>query len=175
MAEATKSRGKSSTGNGSRATSGSKKTAAPKRSRSGAKRTSSNSAKAKRSGASRPQARTRSTSGGRNGAAGIKDTAIDRTKTVGHAVAGAASRAKTPLIVGGTALAGAAAAAVIKDRRDAHRSKGPLKLLGSVSVPKLDLREFDLGTVKSVADRVSAYGQQASDIAAAVEKTRNNN
>jgi hypothetical protein len=53
-------------------------------------------------------------------------------------------------------------------------SKGPLKLLGSVSVPKLDLREFDLGTVKSVADRV-AYGQQASDIAAAVEKTRNNN
>jgi hypothetical protein len=54
-------------------------------------------------------------------------------------------------------------------------SKGPLKLLGSVSVPKLDLREFDLGTVKSVADRVSAYGQQASDIAAAVDKTRNNN
>jgi hypothetical protein len=32
-----------------------------------------------------------------------------------------------------------------------------------------------LGTVKSVADRVSAYGQRASDIAAAVEKTRNNN
>ena len=179
MAEATKSRGKSSTGNGSRATSGSKKTAAAKRSRSGAKRTSSerDSAKAKRSGASRPQARTRtrSASGGRNGAAGIKDTAIDRTKVVGHAVAGAASRAKTPLIVGGTAVAGAAAAAVIKDRRDAHRSNGPLKLLGRVSVPKLNMRELDLGTVKSVADRVSAYGQQASDIAAAVEKTRNNN
>jgi hypothetical protein len=177
MAQATKSRGKSSPGNGSRATSGSKKTAASKRSRSGAKRTSSkrDSAQAKRSGASRPQARTQSTSGGRNGAADIKDTAIDRTKAVGHAVAGAASRAKTPLIVGGTALAGAAAAAVIKDRRDAHRSRGPLKLLGSVSVPKLDMRELDLGTVKSVADRVSAYGQRASDIAAAVEKTRNNN
>jgi hypothetical protein len=53
--------------------------------------------------------------------------------------------------------------------------EGPLKLLGSVSVPKLNLREFDLDTVKSVADRVSAYGQQASDIAAAVDKTRNNN
>jgi hypothetical protein len=36
------------------------------------------------------------------------------------------------------------------------------------SLPKLDL-----DTVKQAADRVSAYGQQASDIAAAVERTRN--
>jgi hypothetical protein len=178
MAQATKPRDMSSTGRGgSRAnSSGSKKAAAPKRSRSGAKQTSSQGkrAKSRRAGASRPRAQSRANSGGRNAAAGIKDTAIDRTKAVGHAVAGAASRAKTPLIVGGTALAGAAAAAVIKDRRDANRSNGPLKLLRSMSMPRMDLHELDLGTVKSVADRVSAYGQQASDIAAAVEKTRNN-
>jgi hypothetical protein len=38
------------------------------------------------------------------------------------------------------------------------------------SMPKLDL-----DTVKLAADRVSAYGQQASDMAAAVEKTRKKN
>jgi len=40
---------------------------------------------------------------------------------------------------------------------------------------KLDLGKLDLDTVKSTADRVTAYGQQASDIAAAVEKTRKKN
>jgi hypothetical protein len=40
------------------------------------------------------------------------------------------------------------------------------------SAAKLDLGKLDLNTVKSTADRVSAYGKQASDIAAAVERTR---
>lgn len=39
----------------------------------------------------------------------------------------------------------------------------------------LDLSKLDLDTVKSAAERVSAYGQQASDIATAVEKTRKKN
>ena len=74
---------------------------------------------------------------------------------------------------------GAAAGAVVKDRLAANRSNNPLKRLRGVSMPKtatkLDLSKLDLETVKSAAERVSAYGQQASDIAAAVEKTRKKN
>ena len=91
----------------------------------------------------------------------------------------AASKAKTPLIVGGTALVGAAAGAVIKDRFGTKRSKNPLNRLRGVSLPrpttKLNLSEVDLDKVKSTAERVSAYGQQASDIATAVQKTRKKN
>jgi len=74
---------------------------------------------------------------------------------------------------------GAAAGAVINDRLATNRSKNPLKRIRGVSMPKptakLDLGKLDLDTVKSTADRVTAYGQQASDIAAAVEKTRKKN
>jgi hypothetical protein len=164
MAQATRSRGKSSRGrNGSRANSSS----------------NASRAKGKSAAASRPRSQSRSTVQNRNGAEAIKDTAITKTKGAGNAVAQAASKAKSPLIAGGTALAGAAAAAVIRDRFAANRSQSPLKRLGSMSMPKpavqLDLRKLDLDTVKSAAERVSAYAQQASDIAAAVEKTRKKN
>jgi hypothetical protein len=182
MAQSTKSTSKSSTSrNGSRAT-GSSKRAASKRasSQSRSKRsTSSNGNRAKSTSATRPRSKSRSTAQSRNGAASIKDTAVDRTKAAGHVVAEAASKAKTPLIAGGTALVGAAAGAVVKDRLAANRSNNPLKRLRGVSVPKpsarLDLGKLDLGTVKSAAERVSAYGQQASDVAAALEKTRKKN
>ena len=79
------------------------------------------------------------------------------------------------MIVGGTALVGAAAGAVVRDRLASNRSKSPFKRLRGVSIPnpaaKLNLGKLDLDTVKSTADRITAYGQQASDIAAAVEKT----
>jgi hypothetical protein len=103
--------------------------------------------------------------------------AVDKTKAAGHTVAQAAAKAKTPLIAVGTALAGAAAGAVINDRLAAHRSNSPVKRLAGVSMPKpvADLRKLDPDTVKSAAERVSAYGQQVSDIAAAVQKTRKKN
>jgi hypothetical protein len=104
---------------------------------------------------------------------------MDKMVTAGHTVAEAASKAKTPLIAGGTAVVGAAAGAVITDRLSAKRSKNPLKRLGGMSMPKpaakLDPAKLDLETVKTFAERVSAYGQQASDIAAAAEKTRKKN
>jgi hypothetical protein len=83
-------------------------------------------------------------------------------------------------MVGGTALVGAAAGAVIKDRFfGTKRSKNPLSRLHGVSLPrptgKLNLSELDLDKVKSTAERVSAYSQQASDIATAVQKTRKKN
>jgi hypothetical protein len=89
----------------------------------------------------------------------------------------AASKAKTPLIVGGTALVGAAAGAVVRDRLGKKRSKNPLNRLRGVSLrgPATKLNDLDLDKVKSTAERVSAYGQQASDIATAVQKTRKKN
>jgi hypothetical protein len=123
----------------------------------------------RRSSQSSPRAQSK------NGAGAVKDTAVERTKAAGHAIAGAASKAKTPLIAGGTALAGAAVGAAVKDRVDS--SKGPLKRLRSSSIakPAKNLGKVDVGTVKSVADRVTTYGQRASDIATAVEKTRKKN
>jgi hypothetical protein len=105
------------------------------------------------------------------------NTAMSRTKAAGRAVADTASKAKTPLIAGGTAIAGVAAGVVVKDRLDSSGSKGPLKRLRGASLPKpaRNLGKVDLDTVKSVADRMSAYGRQASDIAAAVEKTQKKN
>lgn len=187
MAQTTKSPRKSprkspTSRNGSRATSsGSSKSAASKRPRStkSSKRTSSNGNRAKSTSASRPRTQSRSKAQSRNGAGSIKDTAIGRTKIAGHAAAEAASKAKVPLIAGGTALAGAAAGILIKDRLGVKRSKNPLKRLPSASMLKpgtsLNLGKLDVGKVKSVAERVSAYGQQASDIASAVEKTQKKN
>jgi hypothetical protein len=103
----------------------------------------------------------------------IKDTAVDRAKGAGQTISEAAGKARTPLIAGGTALLGVAAGAAINGRLSG-KSKNPIKRIRGASVPKA-MTKLDLDAVKSAADKVSAYGQQASDIAAAVEKTRKKN
>jgi hypothetical protein len=140
---------------------------------------SSRSASAKRSNGSRPRSasssRSRSTTASRNGSGSVADTALEKAKATGRAAADAASKAKTPLIAGGTALAGAAAGAMIKSRLGAGK-QGPLKRLGGYRpAAKVDLGKIDVGTVKTVASQMVAYGKQASDIADAVEKTRKKN
>jgi hypothetical protein len=138
---------------------------------------SANSSRRGSSSARSPQARSRSrpkrsqpTSNG-----SIAGAAADRTKAAGRAVAGAASKAKTPLIAGGTALVGVAAGAFAKNRLDG-RSRGPLKRIGAgIGKPASKLGKLDLDTVKTTADKVSSYSRQASDIAAAVERTRKKN
>lgn len=124
------------------------------------------------------QARRKPGSGAQasNGTASFASAAVERTKSIGGAIEEAASKAKIPLIAGGTALVGAAAGVVVKDHLERSRSNGPFRRLRAISVPKpgrnLNLANLDLEKVKSAADRVSAYGQQASDIASAAEKTR---
>ena len=119
----------------------------------------------KGSGATR--ARTNS-----NGNRATSNGAADKAKGAGKTLGAAMSKAKTPLIVGGTALAGIAAGAVARDRLGKRRSKNPLARLRPSSLPKPNLDKLDLKTVKSAADRVTAYGQQASDMASALEKTQ---
>ena len=131
------------------------------------------------SSSTRARSKSRSSAQAVNGSASFTSTAAERTKAAGSAISEAASKAKTPLIAGATALVGAAAGAAVKSRLEKSRSKGPLSQLRGISVPKpggkLNLANLDLEKVKSAADRVSAYGQQASDIASAAEKTRKKN
>lgn len=138
-------------------------------SRNGARRTATSSKRSSSNGR-----RTTKATPSRNGAGSVAD-AVDKAKTTGRTVAEAASKARTPLIAGGTALAGAAVGAVMKSRLGAGSGrKNPLKRLGG-SKPISKLGKFDIDTVKTVASQMKAYGQQASDIADAVEKTRKKN
>ena len=170
MAQATRSR---SANKGSTSRSSPK---APKKS-GAARRSTSKGGSANRSQAkstTQPRAKSQSTGQSRNGARSFTASVVDGTKAGGRAVADVASKAKVPLIAGGTAIVGAAAGVVLKDRLGAGKSKNPLNRLGAMSMPK-SVAKLDLDTVKSAADRVSAYGQRASDIAGVIEKTRKQN
>jgi hypothetical protein len=178
MAQSTKTKSSNSRTDTRQKATGSSPSSSAKRSNSGSSRSSSNGSRAKGASASRSRSRAQSRRAqNRNGADSITDRAIDKAKTSGRAVADAASKAKIPLIAGGTALVGAAGGAVIKSRLGAGKSKkSPLKRLGgSKPMAKLDLGKLDLDTVKTLATQMKAYGQQASDIADAVEKTRKKN
>ena len=137
------------------------------------------SASGKKTSSTSARSKPRSNARSRNRSGSIPGTAVEKTKGAAHVISEAASKAKTPLIAGGMALAGVAAGAVIRDRVSIKRSKNPLKRLRGVALPrptkKLNLSELDLDKVKSTAERVSAYAQQASDIASAAEKTRKKN
>jgi hypothetical protein len=179
MAQSTKTKRSNSRSNTRQKATGSSRSTSAKRSNStSSSRRSSNGSRAKGASASRSRSRAQSRSApNRNGAGSIADTAIDKAKTSGRAVADAAAKAKTPLIAGATALVGAAGGAVIKSRLGAgNGKKSPLKRLGgSKQMAKLDLGKLDLDTVKTIATQMKNYGQQASDIAEAVEKTRKKN
>ena len=179
MAQSTKTKSsKSRSDTRQKATGSSRSTSAKRSNSTSSSRRSSNGSRANGASASRSRSRAQSRSAkNRNGAGSIADTAIDEAKTSGRAVADAAAKAKTPLIASATALVGAAGGAVIKSRLGAGNSKkSPLKRLGaSKQMAKLDLGKLDLDTVKTLATQMKVYGQQASDIADAVEKTRKKN
>jgi hypothetical protein len=147
--------------------------------RSGSNRSSSSKA---RSGSNSTARNGRgSSSKARNGRSShskaSRNGASSAVSSAGQTVAAAASKAKTPLIAGGAALAGAAGTLLIKNRMSTP--KGPIQKLRAASLPKPSLPKpsgkflsnLDLGRVKSTAERVSSLGQQAADIAAAAEKT----
>ena len=186
MAQSTKTKSSNSRSDTRQKATGSSRSSGAKRSNAtSSSRRGSNGSRAKGASASRSRSRAQSRSAqsrsaqnrNGNGAGSIADTAIDKAKTSGRAVADAAAKAKTPLIAGATALLGAAGGAVIKSRLGAGNSKkSPLKRLGgSKQMAKLDLGKLDLDTVKTLATQMKVYGQQASDIADAVEKTRKKN
>jgi hypothetical protein len=91
----------------------------------------------------------------------------------GGKVAQLASKAKTPLLAGGAAIAGIAGGVALKSRNDSRR---PLNALRSVSLPKslknVDLSKVDVEAVMDAARQVRSIGEQVGDVVEAAEKTR---
>jgi len=91
----------------------------------------------------------------------------------GGKVGDLASKAKTPLVAGGAALAGIAGGVALKSRTESRR---PLQGLRSVSLPKsfknVDLSKIDLDVITDAARAVRSIGEQVGDVADAAEKTR---
>jgi len=137
----------------------------------------SSKAKPRSSSKSRtPQRKTTSKRSPKSASAAGQNGVPSKLGSAGETVAEAASKAKTPLIAGGAAVAGAVGGVLVKNRIDA--SRGPMQKLRRVSLPtpsRALTRKIDLGTVKSTAERVGSLSQQAADIAAAAEKTRKKN
>jgi hypothetical protein len=94
--------------------------------------------------------------------------------TVGKAggnVAEFASKAKTPLLAGGAALAGIAGGVAVSRNRSKSRFKRPSAPSLPKSIKRIDLSKVDLDALTSAARRVRSIGEQVGDIADAAEKT----
>jgi len=86
----------------------------------------------------------------------------------GGKVAELASKAKTPLLAGGAAIAGIAGGVALKSRNDSRR---PLKTLRSVSLPK-SLKNIDLDQVIEAGRQARKLGDQVGDVADTAAKAR---
>src|SRR4051794_19309450 len=89
---------------------------APRKKASSSNGSSRKAASARTKSSTSTRSKPRSSAQSNNGSGSIPATAVAKTKQAAHTVGAAASKAKTPLIAGGTALVGAAAGAVMKDR-----------------------------------------------------------
>jgi hypothetical protein len=78
-----------------------------------------------------------------------------------------ASKAKTPLLAGGAALAGIAGGVALKSRTE---SKRPTKRFRAVQLPK-SLKNVDLDQLIEAGRRVRSIGEQVGDVADTADKT----
>lgn len=89
-------------------------------------------------------------------------------RKTGKKVSDMASKARTPLVASGAALAGIAGGMALKSRTESRR---PVKRFRAVSLPK-SVKNIDLDKITSAARRVGSVGEQVGDVAEAAEKTR---
>ena len=99
----------------------------------------------------------------------------------GSKLGSVASKAKTPLLAGGAALAGLAGGIAMNRR---NSSKNPLRKMSAPSLPslpkalkeidlsKVDLSKVDFDKITDAAHRVRSFGEQVGEVADAAEKTR---
>ena len=129
-----------------------------------------------RSNASRARSanRARSSPNGSSGAESVKETVTSGTQNAAHGVATFATKAKTPLLTGGAALAGVAGAAVLTARSRRRR-----KVLG-VTLPKRNGLKVDAQKVTEAitdaakrADRIGQRVSRASNSVQDVSETAN--
>jgi hypothetical protein len=167
MAQTTKSSSRSSS-SGSRSKRSTSGNGSSRSARSGSKRTSSSGS---RSGTARSRSRSTTRSASSSGTRqGSSNGPVAKT---GGKVAELASKAKTPLLAGGAALAGVAGGVALKSRNQGRRPIGKLK---SVSLPKslknVDLGKLDVKSLTDAARTVRSIGEQVGDVADAADKTR---
>jgi hypothetical protein len=123
--------------------------------------------------------RSRSRNTGSNGAIGkagekvteLASKAKPQATTVrrtSRRVSNLASKAKTPLVAGGAALAGLAGGVALKNRTESKRS---IKGFRALELPK-SLKNVDLQQVIEAGRRVRSIGEQVGEVADTAEKTR---
>jgi hypothetical protein len=160
-------------------TTRSSSTRAKRNSSSGSRSTSKN--RGRNSTRSRNSARSRNGSGASTTkvaelAAKAKPQAEkvpQQVRKTGEKVSNVASKAKTPLVAGGAALAGLAGGIALRSRTENRR---PVKKLRTRALPRslknMDLGKVDLDAITNAARRISSIGEQVGDVADAAEKTR---
>jgi hypothetical protein len=92
----------------------------------------------------------------------------DTVRKAGGRVTKLASKAKTPLLAGGAALAGLAGGVALKSRTE---SKRPTKRFRSVQLPE-SLKHIDLEQVIDAGRAIRSIGEQVGEVADTAEKTR---
>jgi hypothetical protein len=89
-------------------------------------------------------------------------------RKTGKKISTVASKAKTPLIAGGAALAGVVGGVALKTRTESKRPiRRPIKRLRSTQLPKVDL-----DAITSAARKVRSFGEQVGEVADAADRTR---
>jgi hypothetical protein len=89
-------------------------------------------------------------------------------RKTGRRVSSLASKAKTPLLAGGAALAGLAGGVALKSRTE---SKRPTKRFRSVQLPR-SFKNIDFEQLIEAGRRVRSIGEQVGDVADTADKTR---
>lgn len=152
-------------------------------SRSTRSRSSSNKATSRNGSSKSASSRNTRSTRSKNGSSATTKRSPRKTTTnatsngpvakTGGKVAELASKAKTPLMAGGAALAGIAGGVALKSRSDNRR---PVDKLKTRALPKslrnLDLGKVDLDAITDAAKKIRALGEQVGDVADAAEKTR---
>ncbi len=117
-------------------------------------------------GASRSQSRSKASSNGSGRIDTARHAVEETAKDAGHAVGGAVSKAKVPLMAGGAALAGAAGGLVLGARQ--ARRNGPAARALSRR-PQVKVRSQDLA---KAAKEVGSFGAQMGRLATELQQTR---
>jgi hypothetical protein len=108
-------------------------------------------------------------SNGKSRVKAARQTVENSTKEAGQAVGKVASKAKTPLLAGGAALAGAAGGLAIGTMRS--RQSHSHKMLG-LQVPKPKRMNIRSRDVAKAAKEVGAFSQQVGELATELRHAR---
>ncbi len=148
----------------------SKRSQSPKRNRSTKRSpTRAKGAKASTSGGN-SSSRGRG-SNGKTRVEGVRQTVESSTKEAGQAVGKAASKAKTPLLAGSAALAGAAGGLAIGAMRSRHSHSHSHKVLG-VKLPQRKRVKIRSRDVAKAAKEVGSFSQHVGELATELRHAR---